>query len=86
MHECFKNRDKPSTAMEVSIILEGFMRSVEMHNLKYVYLIGDGDSSVTKKLIEARPYGSKLVQKIECCNHTYFEIFVLNCVILHKNG
>lgn len=68
-HLCFKNWDKPSTGMEADIILEGFLRSVEMHNLKYVYLVGDGDSSVTKKLTEARPYGNRLVQKIECCNH-----------------
>lgn len=32
--------------------------------------IGDGDSSVYKRLLELVPYGShKLVKKIECRNH-----------------
>jgi len=41
-----------------------------MHNLIYRKLIGDGDSSVTKKLSIAQPYGPNcLVKKIECKNH-----------------
>lgn len=40
---------------------------------KYIYntiVLGDGDSSVLKKLLEIVPYGShQLVQKIECRNH-----------------
>lgn len=68
-HKCFKNWNKPSTGMEADIIVEGFMRSIEMHYVKYAYLVGDGDSSVTKKLLEARPYGNRLIEKIECRNH-----------------
>lgn len=56
--------------MESDIILEGFKQSISMHNLIYHKLIGDGDSSVTKKLLMAKPYGPEcLVQKIECKNH-----------------
>jgi hypothetical protein len=36
--------------METAIILEGFKNSVAMHNLKYIKIIGDGDSSVYRKI------------------------------------
>lgn len=36
----------------------------------YIIVLGDGDSSVLKKLLEIVPYGPhQLVQKIECRNH-----------------
>ena len=69
-HICFKNWSGSSTAMESDAIVEGFRRSVDMHGIKYTKLIGDGDSSVHRKLIEALPYGSsQLIEKIECRNH-----------------
>jgi len=49
-HKCYKNWEDTSTAMESDIILEGFRQSINMHNLIYHKLIGDGDSSATKKL------------------------------------
>lgn len=45
--------------MESDITVEGFQQSMTMHGLIYELLIGDGDSSVTTKLLEARPYGRK---------------------------
>lgn len=68
-HNCFKNWNKSSTSIESEIILEGFKTSVAVHGLKYAYLVGDGDSSVTKKIAEARPYKNLIVHKIECRNH-----------------
>lgn len=69
-HKCLKNWAQSSTAMESDAIVEGFRSSIEMHGLKYTKLIGDGDSSVHRKLVDALPYGpSQLVQKIECRNH-----------------
>ncbi|XP_046395536.1 uncharacterized protein LOC124162886 [Ischnura elegans] len=68
-HLCFKNWASSSTAMESDIIVEGFKKSIEMHNLKYHRLIGDGDSSITKKLAINLPYGIDFpIQKIECVN------------------
>lgn len=55
--------------MESDIIVEGFKRSMEMHGIIYKRLVGDGDSSVYNKLLESRPYGNVLVEKIECRNH-----------------
>jgi hypothetical protein len=55
--------------METAIILEGFKNSVAMHNLKYTKIIGDGDSSVYKKIKESMPYGPHcFIEKIECRN------------------
>lgn len=56
--------------MEAHIIAEGFSRSMEMHGLKFNKLVGDGDSSIMKKIMQQMPYGPNLiVQKIECKNH-----------------
>ncbi|KAF4530437.1 hypothetical protein B566_EDAN018090, partial [Ephemera danica] len=70
-HTCYKNWDSKMSAssMESAIIVEGFGMSEEMYGLKYNKLIGDGDSSVHKRLIEAHPYDNFEVQKIECKNH-----------------
>lgn len=69
-HQCYKNWDGTSTSMESDIILEGFKQSISMHNLIYNKLIGDGDSSVSKKLSMAKPYGPNCpIKKIECKNH-----------------
>ena len=69
-HLCYKNWNGTSTAMEADIIVEGFRQSIPMHNIIYHKLIGDGDSSVLKKIMLAKPYGNNLdVKKIECANH-----------------
>ncbi|KAI4455781.1 exonuclease phage-type/recb c-terminal domain-containing protein [Holotrichia oblita] len=69
-HVCSKNWKGTSTSMESDIIVERFQQSIAMHGLKYVKLVGDGDSSVMKKLLAVKPYGpQQLVRKIECTNH-----------------
>ncbi|XP_031336456.1 uncharacterized protein LOC116165868 [Photinus pyralis] len=54
-HSCFKNWDRSSTAMEAEIIAEGFQSSIKSHNLIYGKIIGDGDSTVYKKVVENCP-------------------------------
>lgn len=70
-HICFKNYDGASSAMEADIISEGFKSSVEMYGIIYARMIGDGDSSTYKKVLEAKPYDhlNHIVEKIECRNH-----------------
>ncbi|KAL4085419.1 hypothetical protein QTP88_027278 [Uroleucon formosanum] len=69
-HLCFKNWDGTSMAMEANIIVERFRQSIPMHNIIYNKLIGDGDSSVTKQLFLAKPYGGDVfIKQIECMNH-----------------
>jgi len=36
--------------MEANIIVDGFRQSIKMHNLIYNQIIGDGNSSVIKKI------------------------------------
>jgi hypothetical protein len=41
-----------------------------MQNLEQLaFLVGNGDSSVYKKIIESKSYGAFMVQKIECANY-----------------
>ncbi|XP_063226423.1 uncharacterized protein LOC134533104 [Bacillus rossius redtenbacheri] len=68
-HDCYKNHEGSSSSMEAKIIVEGFKKSVTMYNIKYAKIIADGDSSVYKKILEARPYDNLTVEKIECRNH-----------------
>ncbi|XP_028161435.1 uncharacterized protein LOC114353576 [Ostrinia furnacalis] len=67
-HECFKNFDGPSTAMESTIIAEGFKKSVEIHGLIYSRFIADGDSSTYSRILATRPYTIVTVEKIGCKN------------------
>jgi len=70
VHKCFKNWNGTSTSMEADIIVEGFRQSMSMHNVIFNKLIGDGDSSVMKKLSLVKPYGPDMfIKKIECVNH-----------------
>ncbi|KAL4127211.1 hypothetical protein QTP88_011402 [Uroleucon formosanum] len=70
-HECWKNwsMNDSSAGMETSIVVEGFRKSEEMYGLRYHKLIADGDSSVYKKILDARPYKNITVEKVECRNH-----------------
>ncbi|XP_050063239.1 uncharacterized protein LOC126552568 [Aphis gossypii] len=69
-HICFLNWSKGATSIEADAISEGFLKSFSLHGLKFNKLIGDGDSSVSKRLHELLPYGPRLlVEKIECRNH-----------------
>ena len=67
-HMCFKNWSGSSTAMEADIIAAGFRQSEAMHGLRYIKVIGDGDSSVLHTIHTTVPYG-RYVSKLECANH-----------------
>ena len=68
-HRCFKNWNGSSCAMESDIIAAGFKESWRMHGVRYLWLIGDGDSSVHHAIqLEVTEYGHD-VQKVECANH-----------------
>ncbi|KAK4882011.1 hypothetical protein RN001_005330 [Aquatica leii] len=59
-HTCFKNWAGSSSGMESDIIVEGFCRSIEMHNLRYKQFIADGDSCVYAKIQQIVPYGAQV--------------------------
>jgi len=50
-----------------------------------MYFIGDGDSSVTKRLNDKMPYGPNFhIQKIECRNHL-LRNYATRLTVLAKN-
>jgi hypothetical protein len=68
-HLCYLNWNSTSTAMEADILVEGFLKSEEMHQVRYGRIVADGDSSTYKRIREANPYSTLVVEKIECKNH-----------------
>jgi len=68
-HKCFKNWDESSSQMESDIILEGFKQAEEVHGVRYLRFIGDGDSSVYSTLIQHVPGWGRYIEKMECANH-----------------
>ena len=55
--------------MEADIILEGFRLSEEIHGLRYLWLIGDGNSSVYHSVVTGVPSYGRDITKVECANH-----------------
>ena len=67
VHKCYKNWSKSPQAMEADIIVEGFKEAEAKHGLRYMYLIGDGDSSVYARVQEQVPVWGKYVKKTGMC-------------------
>jgi hypothetical protein len=64
-HVCFKNWNYSVPAMESAMAVEGFSMSEEMHNLRYIQFIADGDAKIKENVSYGRD-----VRKIECTtNH-----------------
>ena len=55
--------------MESDIILEGFNEAESKFGLRYLKMIGDGDSSDLDTLIKNGPHWCRDLRKIECANH-----------------
>ena len=54
--------------METDIIVQGFQLAEQMHGVRYLWFIGDGDSSVYHAVVSNVSYGC-YVQKVEYANH-----------------
>ena len=54
--------------METDIICEGFTNSEVQYGIRYMFVVGDGDSSVMANIRSSVLYGI-FVTKIECANH-----------------
>ena len=68
-HKCYRNWSSSSCSMEADIILEEFCQSENMHGLRYLWLIGDGDSSVYHSVVTGVPSYGRDITKVECANH-----------------
>ena len=68
-HECYRNWDGSSSAMETDMLVEGFKAAESMHGLRYMRMTGDGDSSVLPNIQASVCGWGKNVTKVECTNH-----------------
>ena len=67
-HRCYCNWSGSSAAMESDILVEGFRLSEQAHGIRYMRVIGVGDSSLMANLQQSVAY-SPFITKIECANH-----------------
>ena len=49
-HRSYKNWSSSSKAVEADITTEGFRQAESMHGVRYMKVVGDGDSSVMSTL------------------------------------
>ncbi|KAG8178159.1 hypothetical protein JTE90_006298 [Oedothorax gibbosus] len=63
-----KTREGSSSTMEINIIAECFLTSMQTYGVKYHQVIADGDRNVYKTILGANPYDTLTVEKIECKN------------------
>ena len=68
-HQCYRNWNGSSPAMESDILVEGFRQAEQTHGVRYMHLVGDGDSSVLSSIHQKVPEWGRFVRKIECVNH-----------------
>ncbi|XP_067208105.1 uncharacterized protein [Linepithema humile] len=67
---CTKTHEGSAGGMEVESMKTMFLRSNELHGVKYVSYIGDGDSKTFSALLKINPYGDEqTVVKSECVGH-----------------
>ena len=56
--------------METDILVAGFNAAEQMHGVRYMRLVGDGDSSVLSSIQQYVPVWGPMVTKVECANHS----------------
>ena len=61
-----------------------FQRSVVKHKLRYTSLIADGDSKMHSLLLENKPYGDVIVDKMDCIDNECMKAAILNTKCLVK--
>ncbi len=67
---CSINHEGSFNAMEMEGASIMWNRSLEKHNLRYSFMVSDGDSKAFNKVSENNNYGSNCkVQKIDCIGH-----------------
>lgn len=67
---CSANHKGSAGKMEVDGVLEMFQRSEDLHDAKYKYYIGDGDTKTFTSILDMQPYGDDFViEKKECVLH-----------------
>ena len=68
-HKCYRNHTDSAPQMESDMAVQLWILGEKMHGVRYMTLIGDGDSSVIARLQREIPLWGAYIEKIECCNH-----------------
>ena len=68
-HECTKNYNGSSPAMETGGWKQLWSHSAEKCKFRYVQVVSDGDSKGFSAVRELDPYEGVEITKPECCNH-----------------
>ena len=58
-----------SGMMEPEVAKVLWKRSLELHNMRYTTIFGDGDSKAFDIILASKPYGDIVIKKEECLNH-----------------
>lgn len=67
---CSANHEGSSGKMEIDGAIEMFKRSEDLHEVKYLSYIGDGDCKTYKGIVESQPYGENItIIKKECVGY-----------------
>ncbi|XP_018338797.1 PREDICTED: uncharacterized protein LOC108746486 [Trachymyrmex septentrionalis] len=67
---CAVNHSGSSGKMEVDAVVEMFLRSEQLHRVRYSNYIGDGDAKTFKAILDIEPYGHEFkIKKNECIGH-----------------
>ena len=67
---CDINCRTSSQAMETQAALRMWGRSMDLHNLRYKYMLTDGDAKAYSAVCDDAPYGEDFViEKLDCVNH-----------------
>ncbi|XP_033099990.1 uncharacterized protein LOC117103530 [Anneissia japonica] len=68
---CLKNYDGSSHSMEVEAAKRIWSRSIDLHQMRYKWLVSDGDAKTLSALNAMKPYGDDTVEKLDCINHVH---------------
>ncbi|KAG8236975.1 hypothetical protein J437_LFUL016548 [Ladona fulva] len=69
-YECLAIHEGSAGKMEIDSIQEMFQRLENLHGVKYINYIGDGDSKTYKGVVTGSPYGETIdIKKKEHINH-----------------
>lgn len=84
---CAANYAGSSGGMEVSAVVDIFMRSEALHNVRYKNYLGDGDTSSYSTVSQLKPYGPDFtIQKLECVGHVQKRMSTRLLTLKHKTG
>jgi hypothetical protein len=70
-HDCAKNFQGSSKAMEQEAAKRMWARSIIRHQLRYTQMLSDGDSAAFRGVVSLNPYPEHEVDKLECINHAH---------------